>query len=238
MSAGRLDPEISKIRHAGLYLDKFIPQERKSQTAALKALAALQLNVPAYRLAFERWKSHWQTRGSGVLIAEAVVRDRMAIGLGAESVLENGLRLHFTYGTPLIPASSLKGILRRGLPEVHRDGHNPWRPNVEWYLFGDTGRAGQARFYDAWWMPEAQSPLVTDVLTPHHQAYMDRKAPPTDFDEPVPVSFLTVRGTFLFVIETPNESWRNYMKELLKDTLVRDGVGSKRSAGYGTLDPR
>src|SRR5262245_36457035 len=61
---------------------------------------------------------------------------------------------------------------------------------------------------------------------------MQRKGPPTDFDEPVPVQFLTLHCRFLFVIEAPNASWKKYLRELLVDALQRNGVGAKRSSGY------
>ncbi len=35
---------------------------------------------------------------------------RMVIGLGGENVLETGITLHHTYGTPLIPGTALKGL--------------------------------------------------------------------------------------------------------------------------------
>jgi CRISPR-associated protein Cmr6 len=164
------------------------------------------------------------------------VRDRLAIGLGIESVLENGVRLQHTYGTPLIPGSSLKGVLRRGLPAEHRDRPGDDGRNVEWFLFGDTKHEGAALFHDAWWVPDASPPLALDVLTPHHQEYLQRQGPPTDFDNPVPVHFLTVRGRFLFVIEAPNKSWKGYLEALFQDVLVREGIGAKRSAGYGVID--
>jgi CRISPR-associated protein Cmr6 len=37
---------------------------------------------------------------------------RIAIGLGAEHVLETNLTLHRIYGTPFIPASAIKGVTR------------------------------------------------------------------------------------------------------------------------------
>jgi CRISPR-associated protein Cmr6 len=238
---------VQQVQHKGLYLDKFLPGKREKgqkkeqedpQADALRALGGSRCDTAVYKLAYGRWRDYWMNRGESVVCREGVVRDRLAIGLGMESVLENGVRLQHAYGTPLIPGSSLKGVLRRGLAPEHRDEQREDRRNVEWFLFGSTKREGAARFHDAWWVPDSTPPLALDVLTPHHQDYMQYKGPPTDFDAPIPVQFLTVRGSFLFVVETPNASWKKYLDALLRDVLRREGIGAKRSAGYGVIDVR
>jgi CRISPR-associated protein Cmr6 len=245
MTACRLPVTMEQTQHRGLYLDKFLPakpepgskkEQEDPQGAALAALGRARCDGPAYRLAYTRWHDVWKGYPETVVCREGTVRDRLAIGLGIESVLENGVRLQHTYGTPLIPGSSLKGVLRRGLPAEHRDRPGDDGRNVEWFLFGDTKHEGAALFHDAWWVPDASPPLALDVLTPHHQEYLQRQGPPTDFDNPVPVHFLTVRGRFLFVIEAPNKSWKGYLEALFQDVLVREGIGAKRSAGYGVID--
>ena len=35
---------------------------------------------------------------------------RLIVGLGSENVLETGIRLHHTYGLPIIPGSAFKGL--------------------------------------------------------------------------------------------------------------------------------
>jgi CRISPR-associated protein Cmr6 len=45
-------------------------------------------------------------------IFEASIEWRLAIGLGNESVYETSISLHYLYGIPYIPASSIKGIVR------------------------------------------------------------------------------------------------------------------------------
>jgi len=242
MTGGRLDVAAGAARHAGLFLDKFLPGEggkgKVGLADALKAMADANRASRPYQLAFDRWKSHWNERDNVVCIPGSV-RGRLVTGLGAESVMENGLRLHFTYGTPVIPGSTLKGVLRKAMPGTHRDAVKEDKRNIEWYLFGDPDHEGAARIEDAWWVPEAGGgPLALDVLTPHHQAYMQKQGPPTDFDEPVPVQFLTVgaKQKFLFVIEAPTPAWKKYMHGLLKDALAREGVGAKRSAGYGVVE--
>jgi len=242
MTGGRLEVAAGSARHAGLYLDKFLPgEDRKGKEELVKALKAVAGRSPAskpYRLAFDRWKAQWSGR-ENVVCVSGTVRGRLVTGLGAESVMENGLRLHFTYGTPLIPGSTLKGVLRKAMPEEHRDAVKADKRNFEWYLFGSPDHEGAARIEDAWWEPAgAGSPLALDVLTPHHASYMAKQGPPTDFDEPAPVHFLTVGAhqKFLFVIEAPTAVWKKYLYGLLKEALRSEGVGAKRSSGYGVLE--
>jgi len=229
----RIPVPVAQARHAGLYLDKFIAADKqKEQGAELAAVASssgFPWNSLVYRRAFARWEHYWKNQGGRTVCLRATVRTRLAIGLGAESVTENGLRLHFTYGTPLIPGSAIKGAMCARL----RDVNFPEREDAQKLLFGEPDFAGDALYADAWWVPSAAKPLSLDVLTPHHQQYQARLGPPTDFDEPVPVHFLTVRGTFLFVIEAPTQAWADFARDLLKDTLQNHGLGAKRNAGYG-----
>jgi CRISPR-associated protein Cmr6 len=236
MSGTRFEISPQAALHRGLYLDMFIPEEpREAQAVALKHIAEARFDSAPYRMAFQRWRESWTAAGDHVIILEATVRDRMVIGLGIESVAEIGLRLQHTYGTPVIPGSSLKGVLLRGLPTQDRNSSEDKR-NVEWYLFGGQKRQGATRFHDAWWIPDNKPPLALDVVTPHHQDYTAGKGPPTDFDEPVPVPLLSIRGRYLFVIEAPTAGWKPYLEYLLKNTLRREGIGGKRSSGYGVFD--
>ena len=80
-----------------------------------------------------------------------------------------------------------------------------------------------------------------DVMTPHHPKWLDGEKPPTDFDSPVPVPFVSVRGKFRVAV-----SWHGPMSEkaacwtelgfdLLTEALREWGVGGKTSSGYGRL---
>jgi CRISPR-associated protein Cmr6 len=217
-------------------LDKYFDQssDTEGKRAFWKALASFRLTNPVYELAFRRWRSLFEPPPPHRLVLEGRLVGRLALGLGAENVTENGLRLHQTYGTPVIPGSSLKGVLRDAVPNTPK--------RYQDFLFGPAPdpsgvrieeRQGAAIFYDAWWIPGSSSGLALDVVTVHHQPYYQKKAPPTDFDMPIPVSFLTLTGAFLFVIDAPNAAWREYLAKVLRRVLSVEGIGAKRSAGYG-----
>jgi CRISPR-associated protein Cmr6 len=241
MITPRLPIPVERLRraHAGLLFDKYFDERSASareqpKTRLCKTLAALRLANPAYKLAFRRWRALFEPPPPHRLILEGRVLGRLALGLGAENVTENGLRLHHAYGTPLIPASSLKGVLRDAVPNTPK--------RYQDFLFGPAPdpsgarieeKQGAAVFYDAWWVPNSSPGLALDIVTVHHQPYYHKKAPPTDFDMPIPVNFLTFTGSFLFILDSPNPAWRDYLARLLRHVLSRDGIGAKRSAGYG-----
>lgn len=102
------------------------------------------------------------------------------------------------------------------------------------------GRAGLVTFCDALYVPGSGGgrPLAEDVLTVHHKEYYGEQGlvPPTDYDDPNPVSFLGVgKGVrFLLALCGPPE-WTAVAMALLIDALAWRGVGGKTSAGYGRL---
>src|SRR5579875_263171 len=151
---------------------------------------------------------------------------RLAVGLGDNAnAHEIGLALHGTYGWPVIPGSSLKGLtaawaaasldseadrvaVRRVLGTPRRDvAPEPADADAA----GPGGRGGRKPdaergtvcFLDA--IPAGQPVAVeADVLTPHVKPYYDSIAsgaegkaiPPAEYHNPVPVMFLTVRGAY------------------------------------------
>ena len=223
MSRLLLRPDQVRGAHPGLRLDKLTDTEDPD----FQTVAESRLDDAAYRLAYRRWDAYWSATVPGRICVKGRVSTRLAMGLGNESVLEVGIRLSHTYGTPVIPGSAVKGVLRGRIGEK----------GVQEFLFGSEDKASAVEFQDAWWVPENRSPFALDVLTVHHPEYYQGTAAPTDFDNPNPVPFLSVRGTFLFVAEfqyeDPKAEWTAFVQRLLKDTLEKDGIGGKRSAGYG-----
>jgi hypothetical protein len=124
-----------------LLLDKYLDPKAEvaPQLGMLKGLSG-NLAGNAYRLAFQRWKREWDTGATERLCRLGSVSDRLALGLGASNVYENGLRLHPSYGVPFIPASSWKGALRA---RVAGEAYCP-------YLFGTQTDRGAIEFQDAW----------------------------------------------------------------------------------------
>ena len=248
-----------KGSHAGLILARYLQghdKEHAEKRGLQKAaVAAVGNGADVYRVAFDRWKSGLPDLPGVPKTATCTVDGRLVIGLGSQNVLETGLTLHHTYGVPFIPGPALKGLAAHycdavwgwgeGGDEKYRKDKTGERVGETYrILFGTTDDGGYLTFHDAWLVPGSGG-LELDVMTPHHGGYnmpADPKnpAPPTDFDDPNPVSFLSVKGKFLVAVSFVGESedaekWAELGLDLLTSALDEWGVGGKTNAGYGRL---
>lgn len=255
--------------HRGLLLDKFVRdqggKENNARQHLIDGVCGMTYKVELeslYQAAYARWKALWTLSES--VAFEATTAAPLAIGHGAKGVIDGGVRLHRTYGLPLIPGSSVRGALSAFVdeklggkhPELWSAGSRPGEenPNAQGsyhrLLFGDTALAGRLAFEDAWWVPAAGHPLRRDVITPHHQAYYTgnatQRVEPAETDDPVPVTIPVVpQGSqFLFIVawrsrpgDNPIEAqkWLGLVQFLLPQMLAQQGLGAKRSQGYGRM---
>jgi CRISPR-associated protein Cmr6 len=248
--------------HPGLLLQRYLakqadPAERHALFDSALAAARSESLRTMYSEAFMRWSRSF-AQGKAHRSERLVTTSRLAVGLGSENILEAGLRLHHTYGVPIVPGSALKGLASHYCHDVWGQRHSEVAPEKnrlfqrgESYhrlLFGTTDDGGVITFHDAWITPESLSDqsLRLDVVTPHHPKWQTNDAPPTDFDSPVPVSFLSVAGTFEIrlswsgPVNTPSDqadAWTALAMKLLEEALAEWGVGGKTSSGYGRLMP-
>jgi CRISPR-associated protein Cmr6 len=231
--------------HAGLWLEKGILDLEGGGTAKQELFDALlpMARVPAdYRRFFQRWRTAVERLEPHTRVGEATLAGRMVVGLGAESILETSITLHRTYGVPYIPGSALKGLAAAAAHKALEG--SSWRKTQEdgapgeshRLLFGDTASSGYVTFHDALWVPEGEGlPLDIDVMTVHHpQYYQGQGAAPADWDNPVPVAFLTSHGRFLLAATGPQE-WVDAAWEILQGALEEEGIGAKTAAGYGRM---
>lgn len=237
------------------YLQALVDDKGKNDTKARGALfEAMRKSIiqseSVYQSAYKR-----QTALLPKPIAEGpfITKGRMVIGLGGENVLETGITLHHTYGTPLIPGTALKGLASHFCDQVWgaRDdgqGFKRWREGEaggEYHktIFGTTEDSGHIIFHDAWVTPETlANSLQPDVMTPHHGEYYSGVGAPTDFDDPNPITFLSVVGTFHIAVSCDvsgeeGQKWAKLAFDLLAEALKEWGIGGKTNAGYGRLAP-
>lgn len=184
----------------------------------------------------------------------------LAAGLGSSNVLESGLALNPTYGIPIIAASSIKGVTAHYCSEVFgltderykapnyksESENNKSAGSIYELLFGkiypeDEQESGILRFYDAWLLPECvNNAFIDDVMTPHHSDYYSGKQDiPSEFDDPVPVKFLTVRGRFEFWLscEIQDSGWLEFAFKITEQALRNYGIGGKITTGFGKMKP-
>lgn len=130
--------------------------------------------------------------------------------------------------------------LQKAWKKVFTDEPQPIPPLAETFrkVFGTTSEAGAAIFLDA--IPSSPPRLELDIMNSHYPDYYQGKAPPTNWQSPQPITFLTVaaRTPFLFAV-----GWRHgkpleadVLKQAvdwLNEGLKNLGAGAKTSAGYG-----
>jgi CRISPR-associated protein Cmr6 len=106
-------------------------------------------------------------------------------------------------------------------------------------VFGTTAAAGRAVFFDA--IPASLPTLELDIMNPHYPKYYSGEEPPTDWQSPVPVYFLTVAANTEFrfavgwrgALDEEGRRLRNLAQTWLIEGLTQLGAGAKTSAGYG-----
>lgn len=244
--------ELDKTgENAGLLRDRFLRvavKDKKNHPEARNKLfeaicQSLVRSLETYSAAYQRQEATLKDlKSSGFFNTDG----RMVIGLGAENVLETGLTLNHTYGSPLIPGTALKGLAEHYCHQAWGAADERFKLGGEYHqaIFGTTKDSGHIIFHDAWITPESLiGSLQPDVMTPHHgDYYSDEKGltPPTDFDDPNPITFLSVVGTFLIAVscDVPGpvgDEWAERVFDLLTDALREWGIGGKTNAGYGRL---
>ncbi|MEV4565131.1 type III-B CRISPR module RAMP protein Cmr6 [Nonomuraea sp. NPDC049419] len=175
------------------------------------------------------------TRGEFTAI-ELSVPGAVVTGTGAGGIRDVGIELDGTYGWPILPGSSLKGVTReyarrRGEPMTKIFGSEPESDEVV---------PGQVTFFDALPGP-AGVEVVAHVLTPHTQGYRSNTpengpaVAPGEHINPIPIPFLAVeRGSFIAYLAGP-EPHLSEAAALLKGAVGDLGVGAKTASGYGYL---
>lgn len=229
--------------HAGLWLDKFIGEDQgndKAKQGLVEQVSATR-EPDAYAAFFARWRDALQsltpeTQNGVVTLREAEVVGRMAVGLGAEGVLETAISLHRTYGVPVIPGSALKGLASSF---AHKRLGEEWEKGSDAHttVFGNTVQAGYVTFFDALYVPGSgfqRKALWPDVITVHHPNYYQGNEPPADWDSPTPVPFLSATGRYLLALAGP-AVWVKAAFDILALALKEEGVGAKTSSGYGRM---
>lgn len=173
---------------------------------------------------------------------------RLAVGIGNPANYENaGIAFEPVYGFPIVPGSSLKGLLRHWLDEQGgAQAALATRLCGREASGGDQGEEGALVFLDAWpSLSPDQSPFEVDILAPHQKEWMDSggSGSPSDSGKLTLIHWLAVRKglTFSFALGVagpsrrhPNAAqWLDEGWKALEQALKTWGIGARTSAGYG-----
>jgi len=269
-----------------LFLNKIIKESKNGKVFYNK--------IKKYSLLFKdrikNQKISFENQGYKVILNNCHLKtaSRLIVGLGSGHVLETSLTLHHIFGIPYIPASALKGVVRMvSFWEIAEKENKKTDNDIEnlqkqlydseisssdskdilkhKLLFGTQGFKGLLVFLDAF--PEIQNNqdiFELDVMTPHYSNYYTKGEPPGDWENPKPITFLTVKKgiEFCFYVlfdeyrteillndkDFPQEA-KNVLNELLQNqklekdvekwlnkALKEFGVGAKTRLGYGIFE--
>ena len=232
--------QLKKCKNLGLILDKYPPetaiQKSEGKSSWLREIASGDyIDARLMQNVYSRWLN--MTIAVGAFHFRAVTDWRMVVGLGGETVLETDMTLHHLYGIPYIPGSALKGLTRAYVTgEIFPSKDIEHDNETVKQIFGSQDRAGTVIFFDA--MPvDGKATFALDIMNSHYPNYYGEKKPPTNDQNPNPVTFLTVTNTtFMFALAARDPRHIddvNRAKDWLQKALEKYGVGGKTSAGYG-----
>ncbi len=231
--------------HAGLWFDKFCntwrvngnawemkgKDENNPKLAWINSVTKGQLGEPhqleEYVLRLARLV---EKQGGRTILFKT--ESRFVTGLGRSHAIENGFAWHPTLGTPYLPGSSVKGMVRAWAEQEATP--SPKKKTLE-RLLGKRDSVGSLSFLDA--VPAAPVQLEADVMTPHYAGW-SAKEPPGDWMSPTPIPFLATaaRTSFLFGIvphRAVAEDDLATVADWLREALAWAGAGAKTSVGYG-----
>ncbi len=188
---------------------------------------------------------------------ELTVDWRLIVGLGGESVYETSMTLHHIYGIPYIPGQAVKGVTRSWMIlEKFADEAEALQNKAFCDIFGcddksyyKEARQSKVFFFDAFPTNLTNRSIQPDIMNPHYPDYYQGNKPPADYQNPNPITFLTVVDTTFefFVGVKPEDNTDvtdsksgagkllDIVKEALKSALQDHGIGAKTAVGYGYL---
>jgi len=242
-------PRLGNRGNTGLWYDKFCDAWNQGWSMAAEK------GSQSPKSGKNEWieKATRSTAGDGDLLGEHTARvarlvaarggrfgvfeaaSRFVTGLGRSHPVENGFAWHHTLGTPYLPGSSIKGLVRSWVREWTDEP-----PEDVDRIFGKGGSVGAVCFLDA--IPTRSPRLEEDVITPHYAGW-DEGEPPGDWRSPVPIPFLvTAAGAKLLFAVLPRAGAAPEDLERvwtwIEEALDWAGAGAKTAVGYGrfTLD--
>ncbi len=238
-------PQCDPKAHAGLWYDKFCnawqaPQrdgwancklDAESKLSWIKTVTGRPVGDGSLLSEYaERRRQMVAALGGKCL--DLVTQSRFVTGLGREHPVKNGFAWHATLGTPYLPGSSVKGIVRTwASQDASCKGE---------LVLGKLEQAGCVILLDA--LPLKQVCLEADVMTPHYADYYEECEPPGDWMSPTPIPFLVVapgaRFQFGLLPRTPSDvSYLPTVEGWLREALEWLGAGAKTAVGYGRFVP-
>lgn len=163
----------------------------------------------------------------------------------AKQEIKLGFTLDYVTGLPIIPGSTVKGVLRSALRSALQSTHELDEKKLLEIFGKENGSSGNDEqgkviFYDA--IPVKADPnkklFGLEYITPHYQE--DDKFH-GEFTNPIPLRLLKVLPEVTYLFRFGFDKWddKTVSKEELhkqfKDILTIFGIGAKTNVGFGQL---
>ena len=233
---------------------------RKEKSEALKELdrlpgdrrPALIGEPELYRALLARRSTAFQTLRMSNEGVELTLRNiaPFVTGIGQSHPLENGFAFLKPYGTPYLAGSGIKGVVRAACKVLWEEQRHTEAASLLSHYFGSEDESGGLVFFDLWPDVEEWSNVFRlDLVNPHYGPYYAKRDNkdnardvPADWHSPIPSYFLTLRADLswrlriLYSGATPSDrraSWADDIAPGLTRALSVEGLGAKRSWGYG-----
>jgi CRISPR-associated protein Cmr6 len=242
--------------HPGLWYEKFfdrwqddrfgeIAEGGKQDWISTVVGSNQRAGVPSLIAEHHRRRTALVEESLGGFMVPLTLQSPLVTGLGYEHPIENGFLWHPVLGTPYLPGSSVKGLLRAWAAIWTK-----MEKEIGQILGGVGEGIGTWIVFDA--LPVEPVRLACEVMTPHDGGWRirtDGRTTPSDWVSPNPIPFLVVaqpaRFSFAFAprrgAEIPEgrgrESWvresRETVERWLRDALDCIGIGGKTAVGFG-----
>ena len=161
-----------------------------------------------------------------------------AIDNKSEKEIKLGFTLDYVTGLPIIPGSTVKGIIRNAF-ENYSEFVSGLLNNVEiTELTKKIFEEGTEKivFFDA--IPvkanKDEKLFGQDNITPHH---------PNLLKNPIPLTMLKVMPEVVYMFRFGFDKWNNFggidsdaLKDAFEQIILTLGVGAKTNVGYGTME--
>lgn len=234
------DCSFEKIKDIDLKYNNKVIENYEYETGdnsleLMEALETAGANVKSFSLS---------TMYPGLLIGTGNAHD-----IKAKEGIKVGFSFDYVTGLPIIPGSSVKGVLRSYFPQKENSDKDLTeyeselvkllkeltKETLDWrYLEEDIFNNNDV-FLGAYpVITDRKKILARDYITPHKDPLKD----------PVPITMLKVRPgieyKFLFILNDSDDPKKGLdveeKKELFKDLLLLGGIGAKTNVGYGVME--
>lgn len=182
---------------------------------------------------YKRYETLLKQIGYKTKLLSLKTKKRLITGVGIHSPFEVGFSINPHTGIPYIPASSIKGALRKYCEKKGLEDINIY--------FGEKNdeetMPGQIIFFDAYpYINKCNALLEKDYIAPRYGEYYRSEGKEFPIERKINlINFLTIKKDvpFNFLIASKEENYLDKVAIYLEELLLKKGIGAKTNVGFG-----